>query len=174
MSTETRWWWIRHAPVVDHGGRIYGQRDMACDTSDGAAMSWLAAALPESAVWVTSHLRRAIDTAAAVAAAGLESPKPLIEHDLAEQDFGDWQGLAWNELRAAGKPEYDAFWEDPGNNPPPGGESLAQVIARVSAVIERLTAENSGATSSPSLTAAPSAPLSPSPSSWSRCAPSGF
>ena len=144
MSTETRWWWIRHAPVIDHGGRIYGQRDMACDTSDGVAMGWLAAALPEDAVWVTSHLRRAIDTAAAVAAAGLEAPEPLIEPDLAEQNFGDWQGLAWDELRAAGNPEYDAFWDDPGNTPPPGGESLAQVIARVSAVIERLTAEHAG------------------------------
>ncbi len=144
MSTETRWWWIRHAPVVEHGGRIYGQRDMACDTSDAAAMSWLAAALPEGAVWVTSHLRRAIDTAAANAAAGLEAPEPIIERDLAEQDFGDWQGLAWDELRAAGKPDYDAFWNDPGNVSPPGGESLVQVMARVSAVIERLTAEHGG------------------------------
>lgn len=144
MSTETHWWWIRHAPVIDHGGRIYGQRDMACDTSDTAAMSWLAAALPEDAVWVTSHLRRAIDTAAAIVAAGLEAPEPIIERDLAEQNFGDWQGLAWDELRAAGKPDYDAFWDDPGNTPPPGGESLAQVIARVSTVIERLTVEHAG------------------------------
>lgn len=144
MSTETHWWWIRHAPVIDHGGRIYGQRDMACDTSDTAAMSWLAAALPEDAVWVTSHLRRAIDTASAIVAAGLEAPEPIIERDLAEQNFGDWQGLAWDELRAAGKPDYDAFWDDPGNTPPPGGESLAQVIARVSTVIERLTVEHAG------------------------------
>ena len=144
MSTETHWWWIRPAPVIDHGGRIYGQRDIACDTSDTAAMSWLAAALPEDAVWVTSPLRRAIDTVAAIVAAGLEAPEPIIERDLAEQNFGDWQGLAWDELRAAGKPDYDAFWDDPGNTPPPGGESLAQVIARVSTVIEHRTVEHAG------------------------------
>src|SRR5580698_6592435 len=32
--TATRWWWVRHAPVRDDGGCIYGQKDMTCDTSD--------------------------------------------------------------------------------------------------------------------------------------------
>src|SRR5438094_128521 len=31
----TRWWWVRHAPVRDDGGNIYGQKDMPCDCSDG-------------------------------------------------------------------------------------------------------------------------------------------
>ena len=30
----TRWWWVRHAPVRGDGGNIYGQKDIACDTSD--------------------------------------------------------------------------------------------------------------------------------------------
>ena len=30
----TRWWWVRHAPVRSDGGNIYGQKDIACDTSD--------------------------------------------------------------------------------------------------------------------------------------------
>ncbi len=30
----TRWWWVRHAPVRNDGGNIYGQKDIACDTSD--------------------------------------------------------------------------------------------------------------------------------------------
>ena len=34
QGTTTRWWWIRHAPVVGHGGRIYGQDDHDCDCSD--------------------------------------------------------------------------------------------------------------------------------------------
>lgn len=144
MTVETRWWWVRHAPVVDHGGRIYGQTDMACDVSNADAFCWLAERLPEDAVWVTSHLQRAKATAAAIVAAGLQAPAPIVETDLAEQSFGDWHGLAWDELRAGGHPDYDAFWADLGNHAPPGGESLAAVIARVSAVIERLTAEHAG------------------------------
>ena len=30
----TRWWWVRHAPVREDGGCIYGQKDLGCDTSD--------------------------------------------------------------------------------------------------------------------------------------------
>ena len=30
----TRWWWVRHAPVREDGGNIYGQKDLGCDTSD--------------------------------------------------------------------------------------------------------------------------------------------
>jgi len=29
----TRWWWVRHAPVRS-AADIYGQKDLACDTSD--------------------------------------------------------------------------------------------------------------------------------------------
>ena len=38
MSTPvvTRWWWIRHAPVVGTHGKVYGQMDVDCDVSDVA------------------------------------------------------------------------------------------------------------------------------------------
>src|SRR3954465_13807642 len=32
--TRTRWWWIRHAPVRAHGGRVYGQAGLACGCRD--------------------------------------------------------------------------------------------------------------------------------------------
>ena len=67
MST-TQWWWVRHAPVPD-GGRIYGQRDLDCDCSDGGIFTALARELPREAVWVTSNLKRATQTAAAIHAA---------------------------------------------------------------------------------------------------------
>ncbi len=144
MTEVTRWWWVRHAPVADYDGRIYGQTDKPADTSDGVAMRALAAALPEGAVWVTSHLSRTIDTAAAIAAAGLAAPEPLIERQFVEQSFGDWHGVHWDEVRAADAPEYRKFWSDPGHTPPPGGESVAQLIARTSAAIERWCAEYAG------------------------------
>lgn len=60
MSTTTRWWWIRHAPVVEQVGRLYGQTDLACDTSDTAALKALAAILPKGALWVTSQDRKSV------------------------------------------------------------------------------------------------------------------
>ncbi|MYG52065.1 MAG: histidine phosphatase family protein [Rhodospirillaceae bacterium] len=90
--TVTRWWWIRHAPVIDDGGCFYGQADLEADTGDMAAHRALAEALPLDAVWVSSHLRRARQTAAAIGEAGYPLPEVQTHRDLAEQHFGDWQG----------------------------------------------------------------------------------
>jgi alpha-ribazole phosphatase len=143
-ESETRWWWVRHAPVVDHGGRIYGQLDMACDTSDAGAFRALAGLLPREAVWVTSHLARTRRTAEAIAAAGLGAPLPLIEPDLAEQSFGDWQGKSWDEIAALDAEVSRRFWLDPTVNAPPGGESFVALILRVRQAIERLSETHAG------------------------------
>ena len=68
QASQTRWWWIRHAPVPD-GGRIYGQSDLDCDCTDAEIFATLARELPRDAVWVTSNLARTHQTAAAIVAA---------------------------------------------------------------------------------------------------------
>ena len=35
----TRWWWIRHAPVSNPRGRIYGATDVPADTTDEATFA---------------------------------------------------------------------------------------------------------------------------------------
>lgn len=143
---DVRWWWIRHAPVVNHGGQLYGCRDVPCDVSDTRAFTQLATVLPEDAVWVTSHLTRARDTARTIieAAGGGLAPAPLIERDLAEQDFGRWAGKTWDEIAAEDCETHDRFWTDPVGHPPPGGESFAAVIERVRATVDRLSAAHAG------------------------------
>src|SRR5262249_43653923 len=88
----TRWWWVRHAPVTADQGCIYGHIDLPCDVSDADCFAVLARRLPEGAVWVTSHLQRTKQTAAAIAAAGLAFEAAAEERDFAEQHFGEWQG----------------------------------------------------------------------------------
>ncbi len=144
MSGLTRWWWVRHAPVVGVNGVIYGSNDVDCDVSDTIQFKALAETLPLGAVWVTSHLTRAKKTARAISEAGLDFPEPAIEEDLGEQNFGDWQGLSWDRMRETDAETYDTFWADPARSRPPGGESFADLIIRTGAVIERLTAEHKG------------------------------
>ncbi len=141
---NTRWWWIRHAPVISHKGVIYGSLDVDCDTSDAEAFSALARMLPKGAVWVASGLKRTHQTAAAIVAQGLEAPEPIFEPDLDEQSFGDWHGMRWTDFHQGDDAVADAFWKDPANNPPPGGESFAHVIERASAAIDRLTEAHQG------------------------------
>jgi len=144
MTGITRWWWVRHAPVIGVDGVIYGCEDIPCDTSDGERFTSLAAILPADAVWLTSNLSRTRDTAAAIFAAGMAGAGPRIEPDLAEQNFGRWQGRRWADVKSIGDPVYDAFWRAPAVTAPPGGESFADLIARVDAAIARLTREHAG------------------------------
>jgi alpha-ribazole phosphatase len=145
-ATVTRWWWIRHASVPGRPGRIYGQADVVADCSDIAPLRALAAILPGDAVWITSNLKRTQQTADAILAAMPPAalPQRLIEPDLAEQHFGDWQGLTFDELYKLRGEEQFTFWLSPASEVPPGGESFVEVVNRVSSAVRRLTAQFPG------------------------------
>ncbi|CAO3442611.1 Alpha-ribazole-5'-phosphate phosphatase (EC 3.1.3.73) [Azospirillum argentinense] len=134
---NTRWWLIRHAPVPNPGNMIYGRSDPAADTGDSDALATLAARLPPQAVWVTSHLRRTRQTAAALRLPG--SDMALVERALAEQDFGRWEGLSHDAVAELHPEEARRFWSDPAAEAPPEGESFAAVMERVAGAVGRLT-----------------------------------
>lgn len=141
----TRWWWVRHAPVREDEGRIYGQKDLNCDCSDTVVFNAVARILPKDAVWYASHLRRTHQTAAAIWAAGL--PKPAeIHHEraFAEQDLGEWQGRNRAEFFASRPPEIASYWFAPAEERAPGGESFVDLFERVRAAIDRLNISHRG------------------------------
>ena len=145
----TRLWWVRHAPV-DHGGRIYGQLDLSCDCSETAIFAGLAGQLPRDAVWVTSNLRRTHETAAAIIRAGLPGPdsipgpEAVAIDDLAEQHFGKWQGLTYEDLHETRIGDFHRFWHAPAHEAAPDGESFLAVIERVSRAVQRLVEMHAG------------------------------
>lgn len=145
MAEETtRWWFVRHAPVVGVDGRIYGGDDVECDITDADAFRSLAVRLPTDAVYLTSHLSRTKKTLAAIREAGLAHPPAVEEPHLGEQSFGDWQGRTWDEMQASDPETYAAFWRDPVRQRPPGGESFHDQIARTGDLIRRYTTEHAG------------------------------
>jgi alpha-ribazole phosphatase len=150
MGDLTRWWWVRHAPVTVNDGRCYGQTDVPCDCSNEAAFAGLARRLPKDAIWVTSPLRRTHMTAAAIVRAGLPGPDPipgpgvLVEPDLIEQHFGQWQGITYAELAERNGNLWPRFWLAPADHAPPGGESFVDLLARAHPAIRRLSAEHAG------------------------------
>ncbi len=142
--TVTSWWWVRHAPVTTHGGRLYGQSDVPANTKDRGAFEGLAAQLPKGALWITSHLQRTHQTANAIAEAGHPVATPLVEEDLAEQSFGDWQGLTYAEVAAERAGRDHPFWIAPAEHTVPGGESFSHVVDRVSGAVQRLSERHAG------------------------------
>ena len=85
-----------------------------------------------------SPLRRARDTAAAIAAPhGLEVE---TDPDFRELGFGQWEGLTLDEARARDAALYAGWAATPHLFSPPDGESLVQARERVLAGLERLRA----------------------------------
>lgn len=138
----TRWWLVRHAPVPCPHGRVHGQLDVACDTSDDEDFAELARRLPVNPVLVESGLIRCRQTSGALEKAGLLLPPPIIEPELIEQNFGRWQGKSWMELDAAKDPDVAAFWADPAETAPPEGESFGNMCVRVARAMARLTEQH--------------------------------
>ena len=88
-------------------------------------------------VIVTSPLLRARQTAEAVARA---TGAPLeVSDDLAETDFGKWEGMTFAEIQERWPDELTA-WLASVDVAPPGGESFAAVTRRVVAALDRLLA----------------------------------
>jgi broad specificity phosphatase PhoE len=139
----TRWWWVRHAPVRNDGGNIYGQTDIACDTSDSEVFVAVAKILPRAAVWYASNLQRTHQTAEAIWNAGFPRPATMIrEAAFAEQHLGQWQGTnraAFVASRPAG-----SHWFADINEPAPGGESFMDLYRRVTGAIDRITVAEAG------------------------------
>ena len=139
----TRWWWVRHAPVRNDGGNIYGQSDIACDTSDSEVFYAVAKILPREAVWYASNLQRTHQTAEAIWAAGFPKPDALIqEAAFAEQHLGAWQGMNRAAFLASRPP--GAHWFADISEPPPGGESFLDLYNRVTKAIDRINREHAG------------------------------
>ncbi|WP_166298942.1 histidine phosphatase family protein [Bradyrhizobium sp. 2S1] len=134
MDGETHLWLIRHAPVDGPRGVIHAP-DAPADLGDAAAFAALQARLPAAAFAVCSPARRTRETAARLGLTAAE------DDAFREQDFGDWTGRRHSEIeRELGAAGYRAFWQSPGTNRPPGGESFADQIARAQAGLARLPA----------------------------------
>jgi probable phosphoglycerate mutase len=92
---------------------------------------------------VSSPLRRAQQTAAAVAAeVGVDV---AVDDGFVETDFGAWEGSSLREV-AATAPDVVRAWLDNPNVAPPGGESMSATAIRVAAARERVVAAYPGKT----------------------------
>ena len=122
---------IRHGPT--HQSVFTGWRDVPADLSDIAAVARMRDWLPDDAPIISSDLKRCVATADAIAGGRRRLP-----HDraLREFDFGEWDGLGFDVVGARDPILSRAFWDDPGDVTPPGGESWNQVTTRVTAAVQ--------------------------------------
>ena len=146
---ETSFWLIRHALVQENARAfLYGVMDVPlCETTllEQAPMyRSLATRLPRPANWLVTPLSRTRRTAETIFAHGYPTTSLAVEPGLIEQSLGEWQGLPHADLPARLALPAHAFWPLAGDEKPPGGESMAEVTARVGATMEHLAETHAG------------------------------
>jgi broad specificity phosphatase PhoE len=127
---------LRHGEVAG-AAHVYRGRSDASLTPRGREQ--MQAALAGMSPWdavVSSPARRCLDFARAVAAErGIDCTVDPAWHEL---DFGTWEALRPDQAAARDADAHAAFVRDPRRHPPPGGETLDALDARVGAALGRL------------------------------------
>lgn len=113
---------IRHAPALT-GGRLCGRLDVPLAPGAEAALARMAALLEGVTRVITSPALRCRQTAAAL----FPGRDPETDPRLWEQDFGAEDGLPFADLPDLGPLPPEAL----ATRRPPGGESFADMVARV-------------------------------------------
>ncbi len=138
---------FRHPELADEfNGVAVGSGDARLSRrGERAVLGWLRAleGVELQSVWSSSQ-PQCVDAAMAIAAAkGLE---PTLDERLRDQDLGDWQGRAWEDVAREDPDAVRSFFADFGEIVAPGGESLGVAIERLIAWWDELRAEMVGNT----------------------------
>lgn len=136
---------VRHGSTVHSADRRFsGRNDLPLDEAGRAQAAGLAArSYGKVAAIVSSPLRRAIETAEAIA-----GPLGLAVEtvdELMEVDFGEWEGLTFAEARERDPAALDTWRASP-DAAPPGGESFTALARRVRRAREEIIAKYPAAT----------------------------
>jgi 2,3-bisphosphoglycerate-dependent phosphoglycerate mutase len=140
---------LRHGESEGNAqGRMQGRRDyplseLGREQAARAAEFLAARGAPFAAIYV-SPLRRAFETASIVATRGVE-PLPEVDEDLPEIGAGSIEGLNEAEIRERYPEFMTRSLTETGDFSDYGGESYADVQARVRRVLARLAARHRNA-----------------------------
>lgn len=116
---------IRH-PAVAAAGTCYGHLDLDCAPGAEDAIRVLLTELPPVRALRSSPALRCRLLADRIATR--DRVPAVLDARLRELDFGEWEGRSWSAIDRA---ESDRWAADPVSNAPPGGETFASLLARV-------------------------------------------
>ncbi len=149
---------VRHGETTwNTAHRYQGQTDIALSERgirQARALARRLASEPIAAIYA-SDLRRASETARIIAAlrapanpasAGAASPALRLDRRLRELHFGAWEGMTYAEIGRLAADHLARWNADRLHVAPPDGETLAELAARVEALLEEIVRDHSGET----------------------------
>lgn len=130
---------IRHGQTDWNAeGKIQGSTDIELNETGRQQAACLARGMEKRPVAriFSSPLKRALETAQAIG----DSQNVAVEvlDELREVDFGAWEGLTWEEVKARYHEEYTRWWENPAGVAPPGGETRKELKERAAQAVRRI------------------------------------
>jgi broad specificity phosphatase PhoE len=133
---------VRHGRTAWNADqRFQGHSDIPLDDEGRAQATALGALLAAERidVAVASDLQRAAETARIVL--GTRALPLRLDPDWREMRFGDWEGLTWPQIVAANPHLDETRATSARAYAPAGGESFAELCARVARAAERIEGE---------------------------------
>ena len=125
-------YFLRHGETEWNAeGRLCGSTDVPLSGAGRVQAQLLARRLQPIAMEAlySSPLRRALETACIIGTdVGLD---PIVDHRLAELNYGAWEGGTFEEIERQTPAVYQAWDADPATLAPPQGETGLQLIERV-------------------------------------------
>jgi alpha-ribazole phosphatase len=139
----TRVWLIRHGEPLEGeiSQRCYGSLDIGLSEQGRAQMRWVAEYLKDESISAiyTSPLSRALESARLIAPAATRPIEAL--EDLREIDFGDFEGLSYDEIASRFPDLFKQWMETPTEVRFPHGECFSQMHARVLEAFRKIHCE---------------------------------
>lgn len=133
--------------LLRHGQPAGGDRFRGVQDDPLSEMGWqqMRESVNGMSPWdvvVTSPLRRCAEFAAELS----ERQGLMVETEprLAELAFGEWEGKSYAEVKREDPGAWQAFFDDPLNSTPPGGEKMEEFRARIETAWEDLVERHKG------------------------------
>lgn len=125
-------------------GKIQGRTDIPLNEKGIRQAELLAEAMRDRPVTAlfSSPLKRAFETAEYISKNGKLPVTPVAE--LAEVDFGLWEGLTWEQIHVAYPGDFEGWDRNPTAYTPTGGETREHCKERCRRAMERILAESKG------------------------------
>ena len=121
---------VRHTRPLVPEGVCYGATDLDLAPAFVDEAARVIATLPRAERIVTSPLSRCRRLAERIGLA--QALAPVVDERLREMDFGDWEGVPWEDIP---RPELDAWAADFLHARPHGGENVHALRERARAAI---------------------------------------
>lgn len=125
-------------------GRIQGSHDIPLNGTGLKQADCLAQGMKNRPVKkiFCSTLKRALTTAEVLGT--IQNAQIFKKRQLIEVEFGEWEGLTWDEIKKNYPKEY-CYWSlHPDESAPPGGERQSEILDRCRQVVKDIINETRG------------------------------